>query len=262
MQFRLLILATSVAMTGFAGARTHAPVTAVPQPETTSAVAAPVVALQPLTKALSARDELVQAALTALGPSVTNLSRSNALELAFRAYYTFKAAHPDEVQKPYLYFVDYGLDNHTARGYVFDMDSLTLVDGPFLVAHGKGSSKGDGVPTRFSNRAGGSTTSLGLYVTGETYGFSGHASGHLYHSIGMRLDGKSGQFNSAARARGVVMHGAPYVTSVRAGKSQGCPAVAPSRAQRLIPMLANGSVVFLYSPHDATWLQQDPWLND
>jgi hypothetical protein len=261
MQFRLLVLATSVAMTGFAGVRSSASVTVTSKPETTSAIATPVAPLQPLTNALSERDELVQAALTALGSSATNLSRDNALELAFRAYYTFKAAHPDEVQKPYLYFVDYGLDNRTARGYVFDMDKLELVDGPFRVAHGKGSSKGDGVPTRFSNRAGASTTSLGLYVTGETYGFSGHASGHLYHSIGLRMDGKSGQFNSAARARGVVMHGAPYVTSVRAGKSQGCPAVDPSRARRLIPMLANGSVIFLYSPRDATWLEQDPWIN-
>lgn len=263
MQFRLLILATTVAMSGFAGVRTNAPMPA-KSASTTPSLATPVAVVQPTAVAKSTGDEraeLVQAALTALAPSATNLSSSNALELAFRAYFTFKAAHPDQIQKPYLYFVDYGLDNHTARGYVFDMDKLALVEGPFSVAHGRGSSKSDGVPTRFSNRSGGAATSLGLYVTGETYGFSGHASGRLYHSVGMRLDGMSGKFNGAARARGVVMHGAPYVTSARAGKSEGCPAVDQARAHRLIPMLANGSVVFLYSPRDATWLAQDPWIN-
>ena len=49
-------------------------------------------------------------------------------------------AHPDDVKKPYLYFVDYGLPSNTPRGYLFDMDSLRVVDGPFTVAHGRGSS--------------------------------------------------------------------------------------------------------------------------
>src|SRR5512147_823163 len=136
MQFRLLILATTVAMSGFAGVRTHAPMPA-KSASTTPSVATPVAVVQPTAVAKSTGDEraeLVQAALTALAPSATNLSSSNALELAFRAYFTFKAAQPDEIQKPYLYFVDYGLDNHTARGYVFDMEKLALVEGPFSVA--------------------------------------------------------------------------------------------------------------------------------
>lgn len=53
---------------------------------------------------------------------------------------------------------------------------------------------------------------VGLFVTQETYGFSGHTAGHLYSSIGLRLEGVSGRFNDAARARRVVVHGAPYVT--------------------------------------------------
>jgi hypothetical protein len=34
----------------------------------------------------------------------------------------------------------------------------------------------------------------------------------------------------------------------------------PSRAKRLLPMLANGGVVFLFAP-DQNWLAGDPWLN-
>src|SRR5438128_955735 len=56
-------------------------------------------------------------ALTALASSVRRLSHPQALEDAFRSYFAFKAAHPDAVKKPYLYFVDYGLSNTTPRGY-------------------------------------------------------------------------------------------------------------------------------------------------
>ena len=231
--------------------------------ETVAAVE-PVAAPAPVTL-VTKRDEraaLIASAVDSISPHVRKLSHDDALRMAITAYFNFKAAHPEQVQKPYLYFVDYGLDNRTARGYVFDMESLTLVEGPFLVAHGRGSlAKQDGVPTRFTNGHGSATTSLGLYVAAETYGFSGHASGQLYHSIGLRLDGKSGEFNSAARSRGVVAHGAPYVTRTRAGRSEGCPAMDQARARRLIPMIANGGIVFLYSPNHEQWLRNDPWVN-
>src|SRR5512133_3018519 len=80
------------------------------------------------------------AALAVLGSAVRPLSHPQALATAFRSYFAFKVAHPDEVKKPYLYFVDYGLPSTTPRGYLFDMDSLKVVDGPFTVAHGRGSS--------------------------------------------------------------------------------------------------------------------------
>ena len=204
----------------------------------------------------------VSGALAALSSHVTESSHPEALRSAFQAYFAYKAANPDRVRKPYLYFVDYGLSNTTRRGYVFDMETLTLIDGPFTVAHGRGSSRGrNGVPTRFSNRPGSASTSLGLYVTQETYGFVGHAGGGTYRSVGLRLQGVSGDFNDAARARGVVAHGAPYMSSRDAGRSEGCPALEEFRAQRLLPMIANGSLVFLYSPNDPVWAEQDPWVN-
>jgi hypothetical protein len=114
---------------------------------------------------------------------------------------------------------------------------------------------------RFSNRPGSAATSLGLYVTQETYGFGGKSGGHHYTSIGLRMAGKSGRFNSNARSRGVVIHGAPYVSASGSGRSEGCPAMEQFRARRLLPMLANGAVVFQYSPNDAEWLENDPWIN-
>jgi hypothetical protein len=164
------------------------------------------------------------------------------------------------VRKPYLYFVDYGLPSTTARGYVFDMDALTIVDGPFTVAHGRGSSTTQfGVPTRFSNRSGSASTSLGLFVARSTYAFLGHAAGQVYRSIGLRLQGVSEGFNDNALARGVVAHGAPYVTASRAGRSEGCPAMEQQRASSLLPKIADGGMVFLYAP-DENWMTRDPWI--
>jgi hypothetical protein len=187
-------------------------------------------------------------------------SHPDALRYAFRAYFNYRATYPQDVRKPYLYFVDFGQDSHTPRGYVFDMNALTVVEGPFNVAHGRGSVSGDDTtPTRFLNRNGSNATSLGLYLAQETYAFNGKSGGRSYRSVGLRLQGVSGRFNDAARRRGIVVHGAPYVTDEEAGRSEGCPAMPPELAAYLIPQIADGGMVFLFSPNDERWLRSDPW---
>jgi hypothetical protein len=202
---------------------------------------------------------VTRAALDAFAGTVRPLSRPEALASAFRGYFAYRAAHPEDVRKPYLYFVDYGLPSTSPRGYVFDMDALRVVDGPFTVAAGRGSAAKDGVPTRFSNASGSNATSLGLYVARSLYDFHGKSAGHPYSSVGLRLDGVSEGFNDRALARGVVAHGAPYVTPTKAGRSEGCPAMEPARAERLLPKLAGGGMVFLFAP-DAKWMAGDPWV--
>jgi hypothetical protein len=204
---------------------------------------------------------MTSSALEAFTSSVTRMSHPRALEDAFRSYFAYKTAHPEDVKKPFLYFVDYGLPATTPRGYVFDMEALRLVDGPFMVAHGRGSAADSrGVPTRFSNKSGSAATSLGLYLATNTYNFSGKSGGRHYTSIGLRLRGLSQGFNDNALARGVVAHGAPYVTPTRAGRSEGCPAIEQSRAKELLPKLANGAMVFLFAP-ESDWMAADQWLN-
>lgn len=199
-------------------------------------------------------------ALGVLSSGVKELSHPRALETAFRGYFAFLSANPDKVTKPYLYFVDYGLPSTQPRGYVFDMRTMTVVDGPFMVAHGRGSSAARyGVPTRFSNESGSEATSLGLYLTGPTYAFHGKTGGHSYRSVGLRLIGLSTDYNDNAFARGVVAHGAPYVAADKAGRSEGCPAIEPARAERLLPRLAEGAMVFLFAP-DSSWMSRDPWV--
>jgi hypothetical protein len=266
----LLMLASIVAIADRGAPRpmNRAPVAAVvAAPADFDLPAAPVddatAAATEMVSAAEAHRMMVSTAVASLASRVSLKSHPDALRLAFQAYYNFRSAHPEQVKKPYLYFVDYGLDNRTPRGYVFNMETLTLVDGPFMVAHGRGSSGArDGVPTRFSNTNGSASTSLGLYVAQETYGFVGHSGGSTYRSIGLRLKGVSGHYNSAARSRGVVVHGAPYVTPERAGRSEGCPAMEEFRAETLIPQIADGGMVFLFSPLESNWMGSDPWAGD
>lgn len=230
------------------------------EPASAKAVAVTSVASATERRAPESVTGKIDAAVRAFSSAVRPLSHPKALETAFSAYYAYKSAHPEQVRKPYLYFVDYGQPSTKARGYLFDMSTLRVVEGPFTVAHGRGSSTSQyGIPTRFSNAHSSGASSLGLYVAQNTYGFVGHSGGGVYRSVGLRLKGVSGSYNSNALARGVVAHGAPYVTSTRAGRSQGCPAMEQGRAQRLLPKLANGGMVFLFAPNSA-WMGNDPWV--
>jgi hypothetical protein len=191
-----------------------------------------------------------------LSPMVQGTSHWAALMYACMAYYNFEEAHSDEVRQPYLYFVDLGLSNRTRRGWILNMTDLTLEDGPFTVAHGRGSSAmRNGVPTVFSNQNGSLASSLGLYLTGHLYDY------HQQHNGGLQLDGRSGGSNNLALQRGVVVHGAPYVTANDAGRSEGCPAMEQHRARSWLPKLAGGAVVFVFSPNDAAWMNGDPWVH-
>ena len=212
------------------------------------------------TERVSSLTALTRSALAAFAGVVKPLSRPEALESAFRSYFAFKAAHPEQVRKPLLYFVDYGLPNTAKRGYVFDMETDAVSwTGRSPSRPGAARPTRNGVPTRFSNASGSNATSLGLYVAKAIYDFSGKSAGRRYSSLGLRLMGVSKGFNDKAFARGVVAHGAPYVTASKAGRSQGCPAMEPDRAQRLLPKLADGGMVFLFAP-DQNWMTRDPWL--
>jgi hypothetical protein len=106
------------------------------------------------------------------------------------------------------------------------------------VAHGAGSDPDStGYATHFSNEDGSLASSLGFYVTAETY--SGD------HGVSLRLDGLS-LTNSNARSRQIVLHGADYVTESgdKVGRSWGCPAVAYENRDQVLELLQQGSLIF------------------
>jgi hypothetical protein len=198
-------------------------------------------------------DGNIEAASRAFANAMT-YSSGNALLYALRAYYNFKAANPRLVTGRYLFFVDFGLSSTERRGIVFDMTRRSVDEGPFHVAHGERSGQPNSVPTVFSNTQDTHQTSLGLYVTGSSYRFP------KYDTVGVLLDGHSDGFNDNARRREIVIHGADYVNERNAGRSWGCPAVELGR-EELLRRLANGSVVFHFSPDDSHWMDNDPWVH-
>jgi hypothetical protein len=155
-----------------------------------------------------------------------------------------------------LSVIDYSLPSTTQRLWVFDLPSHALLYRE-LVAHGQGS--GGDVPTHFSNEADTHSSSLGLFVTGETYtGKNGYS---------LRLAGLDRGFNDHALARAIVMHGAPYVNTEtaqalgRLGRSWGCPALREGIAHEVIDRVKGGNLVFAYYP-DPEWLARSKYLGD
>lgn len=175
--------------------------------------------------------------------------------LAARAYECARASGR-AVEAHTLSLIDYSKPSTEPRLWVFDVDRKTVLFNEW-VAHGRNS--GDNVATHFSNAPGSLMSSIGAYVTADTY------VGHNGYSL--RLRGLEAGFNDNALDRAIVMHGAAYVSSGiirsqgRLGRSFGCPAVRPDIARQLIDTIRDGSFVFAYYP-DRVWLQQSSLLGD
>jgi L,D-transpeptidase catalytic domain len=147
-----------------------------------------------------------------------------------------------------LTVIDYSLPSTEPRLWVLDLESGKVLFYE-LVAHGSGS--GDKVPTRFSNVNDSRTTSLGLFLTGDTYeGGNGYS---------LKLKGLDEGVNDRAEERHIVMHGAWYVSADHArqygmlGRSWGCPALPAAEAKPVIDTIKGGSFVFSYSGVDTVW---------
>ncbi len=153
-----------------------------------------------------------------------------------------------------LTIIDYSKPSSAERLWVFEIPTRRLLYRE-LVAHGQGS--GDNWATVFSNESESHRSSLGLFVTDDTYvGKNGYS---------LRLTGLEDGVNDRARARAIVMHGAPYVSSKfverqgRLGRSWGCPALPPPVARELIDRVKGGGAVFAYYP-DQNWLRSSKYL--
>ena len=153
-----------------------------------------------------------------------------------------------------LTVIDYSLPSSQPRLFVFDLASKRLLFRE-LCAHGRNS--GDDHTSFFSNDPGSLATSLGLFVTEDTYiGNNGYS---------LRLRGLEAGFNDMAWDRAIVMHGAAYVSKAaikmlgRLGRSWGCPAVPKEVAQKIIDTIRGGSAVFAYYP-EKDWLDSSQFL--
>jgi hypothetical protein len=185
--------------------------------------------------------------------------RSEVLELALEAYEQAEAG--GFVRREVLTVIDYQLPSYQQRLWVIDMKAGRVLYQEW-VAHGMGTPRGSGGTMEealsFSNKRGTLKSSLGLFITAETY--SGK------HGYSLKLDGLEEGVNDNARERLIVIHAAEYVTRDRAadqmvGRSWGCPAIRPKIARKLIDAIKDGSVLWIYYPHDE-WLEESEFLDD
>lgn len=198
-----------------------------------------------------------QQAVPDINTQVQNLSRKapqldkKVLKLALTAYKN--ADKKGSVKKPVLTVIDYSLPSNKQRMWIFDLNKERLLYNTY-VAHGKNSGI---VANHFSNRESSKESSLGTYITKNTY------IGHKGYSL--NLQGLDRGFNDNAFNRRVVIHGAWYVEpdfirkAGRAGLSWGCPAIAQTLAKPVINTIKNGSVVFAYFP-DKKFLSNSGYL--
>ena len=185
--------------------------------------------------------------------------RPGVLALALQAYAQAEAG--GYVRRPVLTIIDYELPSFQQRLWVIDMENGRVLHQEW-VAHGMGKPRGSGGTMEealsFSNHKGTLKSSLGLFITAETY--------YGRHGYSLKLDGLEEGVNDNARDRLIVIHGAEYVTRDRAedhlvGRSWGCPAVRPRIAHELIDAIKDGSVLWIYYPHDE-WLEESDFLVD
>ncbi|MEL6547612.1 MAG: murein L,D-transpeptidase catalytic domain-containing protein, partial [Myxococcota bacterium] len=216
----------------------------------------------------------ITAQLTAAVAATGDEISPRAIETLTRAYDNFlNTPEGVLVRNPLVYLADYGQRYATTeRGWIFDLSRGELVEGPFHIAHGRGSDARDGGAHRisgdynaefgssrspFSDQPEGHKNNLGLFTTRPR-----HYQSVNFNAAGLRLDGRSQGFNHRSLDRDVLVHGAWYVDPENGhhGRSLSCQAMSVKRANRLLPQLTS-AVVFNYAPVPS-WLEGDPLLQD
>ncbi|HUR67300.1 MAG TPA: murein L,D-transpeptidase catalytic domain family protein [Chitinophagaceae bacterium] len=149
--------------------------------------------------------------------------------------------------------VDFSLPSNQKRLFVLDMKNYKVLYNTF-VAHGQNT--GREWASSFSNQNESHKSSPGFYVTMGTYeGKNGYS---------LKLNGMEQGINDKAYERGIVMHGAAYVSQELAntrgwvGRSHGCPAVPTQLNKPIINSIKNGSCFFIYHP---SYVDRSPILN-
>jgi hypothetical protein len=164
----------------------------------------------------------------------------NVFQKAVTGYFNLKSQNQVPQTSSVITIVDLAKSSSTKRMWIVDLVDKDLLMHTW-VAHGNGS--GDDMAQYFSNQTDSHASSLGFYVTDGVY--------HGKHGRSLKLNGLDDGFNDNARARGIVLHGAKYVSEGtinalgRLGHSEGCPAVSPKVINKVIATIKDKSVLFI-----------------
>jgi len=154
-----------------------------------------------------------------------------------------------------LTIVDFSKSSRLKRMVVIDLKSLEVLFHT-VVAHGRNT--GQEFANSFSNQPRSHKSSLGFYVTKETY--------HGGNGYSLKLNGFEKGINDKALERAIVMHAADYANEEVIGskgflgRSYGCPAVPQKVNKKIIDKIKNGNCLFVYFP-DQKYLNTSKLLN-
>lgn len=180
--------------------------------------------------------------------------RKQVLELALKGYQQMQEQGLLKEGKP-LTVIDFDLPSTQKRLWVIDMKSQKLQH-TSLVSHGKNS--GLIKAEKFSNTPESHMSSLGFYLTGETYVGK--------HEASLRLDGLEKGINDMARSRAIVIHAADYAEPTflknygRLGRSLGCPALPTENYEEILALIKEKSCLFIHAD-EASYKKQSVFVS-
>lgn len=158
-------------------------------------------------------------------------------------------------EKNLLSIIDFTQSSCNKRFYTIELDERKIIFNTY-VSHGQRT--GGDMATKFSDKLGSFQSSIGFYVTAETYvGSKGYS---------LRLEGTEKGYNENLRRRAVVMHDAKYVsedwikTYGRLGRSQGCPALPKEISREVIDTIKDRTAIFAYYD-DQKYAKASNYLN-
>ena len=148
----------------------------------------------------------------------------------------------NQCKKNIVSIIDFTRPSTEKRLFIIDLEHKILIYKCY-VAHGRNS--GDNYAKSFSNDPASLKSSLGFFLTAETY--SGD------HGYSLKLDGLEKGINDNARIREIVIHGAEYVSEEfikmygRLGRSWGCPSIPVEISKEIIDKISGGSCLYIHS---------------
>jgi hypothetical protein len=165
-----------------------------------------------------------------------------AFEYAYKGY-LYLLDHHIVSKTNILSICDFSQSSRNKRLYIVDLEQRKVLINTY-VAHGRNS--GSEFARSFSNNSKSHKSSLGFYVTENTY-FGDHG-------LSLKIHGLERGFNDRANGRAIVIHGSDYVGedflqgNRMNGRSFGCPAVPSAESDAIIETIKEGSCLFIYHP--------------